>query len=216
MRLLPLTLSAHPSAWLTGTSGGEWQGGAGTDRPRCRFCGVETTGGQEVFHRNGDHEDERPDNLVPACTLCHLTQHLDGAERSKAARLIWMPEMSQAAVITLSRGIHALLLEAGERPSAPEPPRRRLPVLAAAWRALSALRAREAAARDLLGTSSPSTLAAALLALSPTSYRERAELLDGIRLLPTGQLIRDGKDIYPDLLRQWRGPTSVEHSRSAA
>ena len=228
MRLLPLTLSAHPSAWFADAGARERQRHPaepsrrhrpvtdqldGSDPATCGFCGVRSPDRPEVFHLNGDHDDNRPDNLIPACALCHLAQHLDEAETSKAGKLIWLPEMSQAAVITVARGIHSLLLEHGERPSSHEPPRRRAPALEGAWRAMSALRAREAAARDILGTSRPAALAAALLALDPTSYCERADLLDGIRLLPAGQLMRDGEDIYPELLGLWRQPQRLDRTR---
>lgn len=202
--LLPIRLGA-PGPWRSRST-----------PATCRFCGVRSPDRTEVFHLNGDHDDNRPDNLVPACALCHLAQHLDEAETSKAGTLIWLPEMSQAGVITVARGIHSLLLEHGERPSSHEPPRRRGPAVEGAWRAMSALRAREVQARDILGTSRPYALAAALLALDPTSYCERADLLDGIRLLPTGQLIRAGEDIYPELLSLWRQPQRIDQTRTTA
>lgn len=42
----------------------------------CYFCGFVDGRYMEVHHLNGDHTDFRPENQVPACTLCHRTQHI--------------------------------------------------------------------------------------------------------------------------------------------
>ena len=36
----------------------------------------------------------------------------------------------------------------------------------------------------------------------------RAELLAGLRLLPLGQLFREGRDVYPEMLAAWASPQS--------
>ncbi|MBR0647755.1 HNH endonuclease [Plastoroseomonas hellenica] len=231
MRLLPLPLSAHPSAWLAGSGAG---GQPGADRePRrraaftaepvlsgdpamCRFCGVHTTARHEPFHLNGDHGDTRPENLVAACAWCHLCQHLDDAEAASAAMLIWLPEISQAALVTIVRGMLTVLAGHGEVRAASARSPRQPEVQTGVHRAMAALQARADLARKILGTARPAMLGAALLALEPTSYRERANLLDGIRLLPTDRLIRGGRDILPDLLRQWCPPGESRQKRTAA
>jgi len=223
VRLLPLTLSAHPSAWLSAGVAGEqreayfpsWSEAHPTTLPvrgdptTCRFCGVLTSARHEPFHVNGDHADNRRGNLIYACALCHLAQHLDEAEATEAATLVWMPESPQAVLIAILRHVRRILLEHNAA---------RRPWLSAvgAQRALSALQRRSEDARLVLGTSSPATLAAALLALEPASYQERSHLLDGIRLLPTGRLIRSGRDVFPELLGQWREPMATSATETVA
>lgn len=216
MRSLPLLLSAHPSAWGDAAGHPKRQ-----DRPlspdcSCRFCCVFAAGRQEVFHLDGEHTNDAADNLVASCPSCHLVQHLDAAAHQRAAVLIWMPEMDQAIVVATARAAHTALLRAHESPSLDRPPSRTTPDVVAAWRALHVLREREETARSRLLTSDPLVLAAALLALTPNAYRDRAYLLQGIRLLPTGRMLRGGKDIYPGLLRAWAGMPQPEERSIAA
>lgn len=140
---------------------------------------------------------------MPACPLCHLAQHPDRPEVDAEATLIWMPEMSQAVLNCLVRGIHLTLHAFGEPADLRRAPRRASPRLVAALRAGRALRERSGPAFDRLGTTSFTDLGAALLDLSPAHYARRAELLAGLRLLPLGKLFRDGRDIYPEMLTAW-------------
>lgn len=43
---------------------------------QCHFCGFYDERFMEIHHKNGDHEDESPANLVAACTLCHRQHHI--------------------------------------------------------------------------------------------------------------------------------------------
>ena len=87
MRLLPLPLSAHASAWAADAEPAEGQ--ALPSSAPCRFCGFNAGSWQERFHRNGDHADDTADNLVPACPLCHLAQHPERLQIDAEATLIW-------------------------------------------------------------------------------------------------------------------------------
>ena len=137
MRFPPLLLSSHTSSW----------GGAACRERRatkvdpapvpdipCRFCGALAAGRQEWFHLNGDEADAAPGNLAVACTLCHLTQHLDTAAAEGSATLIWLPEMSQQALFAVARAAQLSLLEAGDDPTLDILPRRESPATIAAWR----------------------------------------------------------------------------------
>ncbi|SHK48537.1 hypothetical protein SAMN02745194_05015 [Roseomonas rosea] len=135
----------------------------------------------------------------------HLAQHLDVAARQRSTVLAWLPEMSQAAVFMLTRSAHLALLDGDADPTLEVPPARATDAAVAAWRALSALLGREEQARARLETSDPGVLGAALLALTPGAYRGRANLLGGIRLVPTGRMMVGGRDVYPGLLRAWAG-----------
>ena len=198
MTLLPLALTAHPSAWCAGQDERQSSFAGGTGP--CRFCGWSAPGWFEPFHLNGDHSDDAPANVVAACVLCHLTQHLDEIEADREASLIWLPEMSQAALISLARRIHLEFAWNDESPSLNNRPRRYDPRIAAAYRAHCALLDRKATLEARVGTSAPSDFGAALLQLGISRSCERSPLLGGVRLLPRGQVIRNGVDIYPDLL----------------
>lgn len=114
MRLLPLVLSAHASGFNPGSGFGPPENGAGSRS--CQFCGLEAAGWQERFHLNGDHDDERSANIVSACVLCYLCQHLERWSIDQEAILIWLPELTQGAVIALAREAHRRLAAHGESP----------------------------------------------------------------------------------------------------
>lgn len=204
--LLSLISTAHASAW--NPAGIPDDPGAGQARPAldayCRFCGLPAAGWQEPFHLSGDHFDGAPGNLADACPLCHLCQHLDRPAIAEEAALIWLPELSQAAVVALARGIHLALHAHGEpahvergRPLRDEAP------LRAAWAAYQALLERAPEARVRLGTAAPLDLACALMTLSPQARGRGAALLRGVRLLPLGRLHQGGRDVYPQVLDTW-------------
>jgi intracellular multiplication protein IcmJ len=167
----------------------------------CQFCGQPTVGWQEPFHLNDDHADNRPDNLVPGCPLCHLPQHLHRATIDDEAVLIWLPEMAQAAISVLARQIHLSCVREGLSPAYAD--LGHVTPMSAAYRAYRTLHERSAAADLRLGTSSPRQLGAALRDMRPGDYERRAVLLGGIRLLSIGRLFRRGTDIYPKVLRDW-------------
>ena len=111
MRLLPLVLSAHASGFNPGSGFGPPENGTGSRS--CQFCGLEAAGWQERFHLNGDHDDERSANIVSACVLCYLCQHLERWSIDQEAILIWLPELTQGAVIALARDAHRRLAAHG-------------------------------------------------------------------------------------------------------
>lgn len=202
MRLLPLLLSAHSSAWTAVSNRSEGQE-RNTNARQCRFCGLVSVEWSEPFHCNGDHADDSPGNVVPACPLCHLAQHPDRPRIGDETTLIWMPEMSQTVLNRLVRGIHLTLHANEETIDARRPPRGTSPTPIAAFRAYRALHERAAPAFDRLGTNSFALLGAALLNLTARQYARRGELLAGVRLLPLGRFFVDQRDIYPDILTAW-------------
>ncbi len=215
MARLPLRLSAHPSAWSADSGSGRREAGPSSDT--CRFCGQETAGWQEAFHLNDDHTDDTPTNVVVSCPLCHLAQHLGRPEIEQEAVLIWLPEMAQSALNLLVREIHLRCLRAGVLPRAAMEASLSAGTVAVrdAHAALGALRERAQAADARLGTTSPRQLGLALLEMSPSDYARRGELLGGTRLLPLGQVFRDGRDVYPDMLQAWVKPDEMNRSTAS-
>jgi intracellular multiplication protein IcmJ len=68
------------------------------DGHTCVYCGFACQKFQEVHHIDGDHDNNFPENLVTACSFCHATQHIGLAGKEGRGQLIWLPEMSQAAL----------------------------------------------------------------------------------------------------------------------
>ena len=88
MRLQPLVLSVRES--------GRTGGGA---QSSCPFCGVRFAEGQEPFLC--------PDGSADfSCAPCHLVRHLERDTIAEEAVLIWLPEMTQAALNALAHGAH--------------------------------------------------------------------------------------------------------------
>ena len=150
---------------------------------------------------NGDHFDYSTDNVVSSCVLCHLAQHLDRETIDEEATLVWIPELTQGALNALARGVHATLQRYGLPADLTRAPVFGDAAADAAFAASMALRARSVKVEALLGTCSPRNLGFALLGLKPDVYSRRATLLGGLRLLPLGRYYRNGRDVYPELLK---------------
>lgn len=206
MRLLPLVPTAHASAWETDGASGARHGDAPFGQTPCRFCGLAAAGWQELFHVNGDHRDESAGNVVVACALCHLVQHLNRLRIEEEAVLIWLPELTQAELNAVVRQVHLVYQAHGEPPSMDRRPAVGTAALRAAYRSYQGLAERVAGAAERLGTTSPRDLGIALLCLPKAAQDRRRELLGGLRLLGRGRLFRDGHDIYPDLLSALGAP----------
>lgn len=54
---------------------------------KCYFCGFLDKKFIEIHHKNGDHENNTKENLVPACTLCHRQHHLLWLSQNNQAQL---------------------------------------------------------------------------------------------------------------------------------
>ena len=184
MRLAPLVLSVRES----GRTGGV--------QSSCPFCGVCLAKGREPF--------PCPDGSADvSCGPCHLVRHLERETIAEEAVLIWLPEMTQAALNALAYAAHKRLLRVGALHWAANP----FAVIREygpedALGAIRALEARSAEAEARLGTASPRVLGAALMRMKPKLYADRARLIGGLRLLSYGRFFVDGEDIYPQLIAE--------------
>ena len=115
--------------------------------------------------------------------------------------LIWLPEMTQAALNALTNGAYKRLARYGalDRTACPFD---RVPdhVPTGPIEAIRALEARSAEAEARFGASSPRVLGAALMRMKPKVYEDRARLMGGLRLLSCGRFFVDDDDIYPRLI----------------
>ena len=207
MRLLPLVPSAHLSAWISDAdTEGTREAHRATvvrDDHTCRFCGFRAPDRQDVVPLDGTPANRAADNLATCCLLCAAVQQLNRPTAAQEAVLIWLPQMSQAVLNSMVRGIHLSLRMDGQSPILGNRPSKDTPIVRAAWQAYDALAACQPAAELHIGTVSPVELAAALLDMAPASYARRGEMLGGIRVLHRGQHFRNGSDVYPDALKGW-------------
>lgn len=120
--------------------------------------------------------------------------------------LIWLPEVSQPAVIHLVRSCHLVFHAHGEPAHMMQRPRADTPALRAAYRAFFSLMTLVGAAADHLGTTSPRDLGAVLISLSDQQRVLADAALRSVRLVPLGYLYQDGRDVYPDVLDAWSAP----------
>ncbi|HUC12417.1 MAG TPA: hypothetical protein VL985_18635 [Stellaceae bacterium] len=209
-RLLPLILSGDLEAG--GDPGAS--GSAEVATQPCAFCGVHSGRWQSSVRSPDDGQ-----RLVAACPLCFLCLHLERASIDSEALLIWLPEMSQAALNVTMRAIHIELRALGEDLDDADQRRSNAPGRAHLDHARATLGARGAPAVARLGTDRPSELAAAFYRLSPAAYANRTKLLAGMRLLPRGHFYDRGVDVYPEIVDFWRGaskpPPSLPPGRPA-
>jgi intracellular multiplication protein IcmJ len=185
VRLLPLVLSSHP---LLGQGVEARRQSAGA----CGFCGHEAALWREQAVGKGKA-------CAGACAFCHLAQHLERPDIDSEAILIWLPELTQAALNRVAWQIyrtlasHGVAFDAVHAGGGLKTPAAR----AAALRGALIERA-DAAAKEL-GTSSPSELGEVLLKLAPERFESRPQSLGGIRLLPLGRIFIDGRDVFETL-----------------
>jgi intracellular multiplication protein IcmJ len=183
MALAPLVLSVRES----GPAHGARQGS-------CPFCGVRLAEGREPFPC-GDG------TTGTDCAPCHLVRHLERDTIAEEAVLIWLPEMTQAAVNALANVAHERLAREGALHLAASPFAAAGPSTAnGALEAIRAMEMRRTEAEARLGTGSPRVLAEALMRARPQVYANRARLFGGLRLWPRGRFFVDGEDVYLRLL----------------
>lgn len=109
--LRPIELAVKRQAWRVEgefeSNHADWRsiraGILERDRHSCAYCDFSAPKYQEVHHLNGDHADNRPENLITTCALCHATQHVGLAGRFGRGHLIWLPEIDQATLNHLVR-----------------------------------------------------------------------------------------------------------------
>ncbi|QHM90231.1 HNH endonuclease [Acetobacter pasteurianus] len=188
------------------------------DGYRCRFCNFFSRKFQEVHHKDDDHHNNTLDNLVTACFMCHSVQHIGLSGHMKESVLIWLPEISQAALNHLIRSCIVARFTCTETPLSPPgtPPNRKIApyadggeILSAAESVMAALQDRSAEAAKLIGTSDPKELGSILQDIAiqrPDIYETRGEILNGIRLMNLGKKMSNDKDVLVEHVRAWIDP----------
>lgn len=191
VKLLPLVLSVSMGSASADSCAGSVADQSGSP---CSYCSAPA----------GRVPSSLADVAVAGCALCGLARHLERPRINEEARLIWLPEMSQAALNVIVRRIHSGLRRLGERLETEARPSLAVGERPLLYHGQQALldRAREAKVR--LGTSDPAELADALLRLSGAAFARCDALLGGVRMLPMGRLFEGSEDVYPAIVDSWR------------
>lgn len=177
------------------------------DKMTCRFCGFKANKWQEVHHFNDDHSDNRIENLITACTFCHMCQHIGLAGRNKEAVLIWLPEISQSDLHHLVRTGLVAVRAADQVKNTP----RSSPAIVKSYREAAdtaksmnaSFLDRQAGVELRFGTSDPLEIANAMLLLPDEIYTKRKDFLAGIRLLPLGRRYQGTDDVMGKQVDSW-------------
>ncbi len=158
---------------------------SGARKGSCQFCATEAKPQEPFSCLDGDG----------ACSFCHLVGHLDHPNIDAEAVLIWLPELTQAALIAIVHECHRRLAKHGMQHFAPlarsAVGNESIPIeVREALAAIAAFRGRVDEVEARLGSSSPQVLAQALLLVNAQTYAERARRLHGVRLMPLGRSAR--------------------------
>lgn len=138
--------------------------------------------------------------IVAACQLCALCRGLDRPRIADEVVPVWLPEMTQRALVAVVRRLHLVCHAHGQPPTMLGVPPPGSPVLSQAWGLHMALVRRVPLAKARLGTTDMGELAEALDDAA-WAGADVPSLLGGLRLLPLGRFFdRRGVDVYPDAL----------------
>lgn len=188
MKMASLVLSVHRPPEPVGA-----QQMSGADKGSCRFCAAPANPQEPSLFLDVHFLD-----AGGACPSCRLVRRLDRPAIDEEAVLIWLPELTQAALIAIvgecyrRLAKHGMLHLAGVGRSAIGA--ELIPIEAReALAAIAAFRGRIAEVEARLGSSSPKALGQALLRVDATTYADRARRLHGVRLMPLGRLARPAR-----------------------
>ena len=165
----------------------------------CAFCGQRA--GLRAMRLNGDL----------ACVLCGLVQSLHRPTIDDEVRLIWLPEMSQAALNVLVRQIHIELRALGNSVYCDDVPKYGAEMRRILYTAQQLLLQRGETVPERLGSSQPSDLADALTVLSSRHANVQGLPLGGLRIFAAGRFFIDGVDVYGEVVDSWREQPALEN-----
>jgi intracellular multiplication protein IcmJ len=225
MSLLPITLGVKRSFDAKGNGGGtdkksESKNKAGRkalskdqmsklvmqtlekDNYSCRYCGFISKQYQKVIPMDWAATDLRDAEAVTACPFCEQCFMLENVGAMGSGTLIWMPEISQAALNHIMRAVYASRAQIDTAPDY---------VKDCADRAFEVIFNRRGEAKRRIGTDDPVVLAAALLEnIADKYYTKRGLKLDGIRLMPLDKRMMPTKtgeqDQFPNIIMYYVSP----------
>ena len=176
------------------------------DNYTCYFCNFKSNRFQEIHHLNDDHNDDRDENLVTICPLCHQTFHLNLVSTTNNGTIVWLPELSQQDLNHLVRALFvAMEPDESNDPSSQAIQKTALQI----YQSIEA-RAKIMETNFQNNSSEPGQFGQALLNLNKETYNKRFEFIDHFKLLHRSsrfpvQIRYWKKYVYKDLpLNTWR------------
>ncbi len=181
---------------------------------RCQFCG-HTSRKNHCHHLDGDHNNNVPENMVAADTLCHAYHHLgQQASQDQFAHdnlggnktiLAAIPELSAADLNLLQRAIGVALLDPAEAE-----------VARAAHKLLSD---RAEVVRESFGSFHTGDLGAGMTKLNDDEYANRVHVVGDLRLVFRENVLKnEGSRFLEDFaslpLKSWESVKNA-HNKSA-
>lgn len=166
------------------------------DNHSCRYCGFKAEKFQRVSARDGNWSNTSEDNLVTSCIFCEQCFHVDQAARMRSGILIWMPEMTQAALNHMVRAIYVARITQG-------------PMADYARKALDSLMLRREEAKARIMTDDPAILSMVIGEyMTSKQYPAARKKLEGIKLMPLDRRVITEGDLefnqFPQILAFWR------------
>lgn len=160
----------------------------------CQYCGFRSKKFQRVMPKDWAMAPT-PNNMVTACSFCEQCFALETVAGMGSGILTWLPELTQPALNTIARCIYVARAEGGELGDL-------------GVKLFDALMQRRSDVKRRIGTDDPMTLAMVLLEnLNDNDYKNRAEKLEGVRLLPLDRRIVSGPhgdtNQFPAMLTYW-------------
>lgn len=148
------------------------------DENRCVYCGFFSSKHHDVHHIDHDHTNNSEENLVTACSLCHMCHHISFAGLKEMGTLIHFDpslNVTQEEVNSLAR---TLWFAEDSKNSE---------VSSQALEVYYRLFFRSSHVKKILGDANPLTLGNYLLSLSDEDYEKREKFIreSGIYLLPS-------------------------------
>jgi intracellular multiplication protein IcmJ len=150
----------------------------------CQACGVKSSGGLEVHHKDCNHANNADENFSPQCVFCHPVNHIGElasrlvrADESElaggASHLAYLPDLQQSDLSHLMRTIGHVLASADASEEAKADAR----MLHASLLEYSHY------IESVWGSSKASHFAIALKEVSEPVYAGRAEPMKGLRVV---------------------------------
>lgn len=166
------------------------------DNHCCAYCGFKSEKFQRVNVKDGNWKNLSPDNLVTSCIFCQQCFYLDQIASMRSGVLIWMPEMTQAALNHLVRCIYVARITQG-------------PMADYARKALESLMQRREEAKSRILTDDPEILSMVMSQyIHAKQYAQARKKLDGIKIMPLDRrIIKEGDmefNQFPQILAFYR------------
>jgi len=154
---------------------------------KCQGCNFFSKKFHEVHHKDDNHSNDKDENLVTFCCLCHGCFHLGFVGQQSKAQIIYLPELEQHELNTILRSMWIAVENKTKYKDH-------------AKLVLAILKNRATHAREILKTSEPRVLANLLAELPDKDYKRRSSFLADFKLLHSPEL-------YERQLKYWSSET---------